>query len=112
MNLAYREFARIGMGKVPDAKTLARIAQAIGGEVIARTASAAGGDGASGRRNSRPQDARRYDGSGDQHSLPHRFETAGRWRARVDPDDEEDRERRQGKLKRQVRNRSAASTSV
>jgi IS5 family transposase len=28
MNLAYRDFARIGMGKVPDAKTLARIAQA------------------------------------------------------------------------------------
>jgi transposase-like protein DUF772/DDE family transposase len=27
MNLAYRDFARIGLGKVPDAKTLARIAQ-------------------------------------------------------------------------------------
>src|SRR6202167_739188 len=35
MNLASRDFARIGMGKVPDAKTLARIAQALGGEVIA-----------------------------------------------------------------------------
>ena len=35
MNLAYRDFTRIGMGKVPDAKTLARIAQARGGEVIA-----------------------------------------------------------------------------
>jgi IS5 family transposase len=35
MNLAYRDFARIGMGKVPDAKTLARITQALGGEVIA-----------------------------------------------------------------------------
>jgi len=34
LNLAYRDFARIGMGKVPDAKTLARIAQALGGEVI------------------------------------------------------------------------------
>jgi IS5 family transposase len=34
MNLAYRDFARIGLGKVPDAKTLARIAQALGGEVI------------------------------------------------------------------------------
>jgi IS5 family transposase len=34
MNLAYRDFARIGMGKVPDAKTLARIAQALGGAVI------------------------------------------------------------------------------
>ncbi len=33
-NLVYRDFTRIGMGKVPDAKTLARIAQALGGEVI------------------------------------------------------------------------------
>jgi len=35
MNLCYRDFTRIGMGKAPDAKTLARIAQALGGEVIA-----------------------------------------------------------------------------
>src|SRR5229473_1201657 len=35
MNLAYRDFTRIGLGKVPDAKTLARIAQTLGGEVIA-----------------------------------------------------------------------------
>jgi transposase, IS5 family len=34
-NLVYRDFSRIGLGKVPDAKTLARIAQALGGEVIA-----------------------------------------------------------------------------
>ena len=33
-NLAYRDFCRIGLGKVPDAKTLARIGQAITGEVI------------------------------------------------------------------------------
>lgn len=36
MNLAYRDFTRIGLGKVPDAKTLARIAQALGGAVIAK----------------------------------------------------------------------------
>jgi transposase, IS5 family len=36
MNLAYREFIRIGLGKVPDATVLARIAQALGGEVMAR----------------------------------------------------------------------------
>jgi IS5 family transposase len=35
MNLAYRDFARIGLGRVPDAKTLARITQALGGEVVA-----------------------------------------------------------------------------
>jgi transposase, IS5 family len=34
LNLAYRDFARIGLSKVPDAKTLARIAQTLGGEVI------------------------------------------------------------------------------
>ena len=34
-NLAYRDFCRIGLGKVPDAKTLARIGQAISGDVIA-----------------------------------------------------------------------------
>jgi IS5 family transposase len=33
-NLAYRDFCRLGMEKVPDAKTLARIGQAIGGDVI------------------------------------------------------------------------------
>jgi IS5 family transposase len=35
MNLACRDFARLGLGKVPDAKTLARIAQALSGEAIA-----------------------------------------------------------------------------
>lgn len=34
-NLAYRDFSRVGLGKVPDAKTLARIGQALGGEVVA-----------------------------------------------------------------------------
>ena len=34
MNLGYREFSRIGLDKVPDAKTLARIAQALGGETM------------------------------------------------------------------------------
>ncbi len=33
-NLVYRAFTRIGDGKVPDAKTLARIGQAIGAQVI------------------------------------------------------------------------------
>jgi IS5 family transposase len=34
LNLGYREFTRIGLEKVPDAKALARIAQALGGDVI------------------------------------------------------------------------------
>lgn len=36
LNLGYREFTRIGLEKVPDAKALARIAQVLGGEVIDR----------------------------------------------------------------------------
>lgn len=34
-NLVYRDFSRVGLNKVPDAKTLARIGQALDGEVIA-----------------------------------------------------------------------------
>jgi transposase, IS5 family len=34
-NLVYRSFCRIGMEKVPDAKTLAKIGQALGADVIA-----------------------------------------------------------------------------
>jgi IS5 family transposase len=36
LNLAYRDFVRIGLDKVPDAKTLARMAQAVGGEAIGK----------------------------------------------------------------------------
>jgi hypothetical protein len=46
MNLACPDFMRTGMGKVPDAKTLARIAQALGGEVIAELHRRLVGDGA------------------------------------------------------------------
>ena len=35
-NLLYRAFTRIGDEKVPDAKTLARLGQAIGPEVIGK----------------------------------------------------------------------------
>jgi len=35
-NLVYRAFTRIGDEKVPDAKTLARLGQAIGPEVIGK----------------------------------------------------------------------------
>src|SRR2546425_3747972 len=33
-NVVYRQFTRIGAGKVPDAKTLGRLVQALGPEVI------------------------------------------------------------------------------
>jgi IS5 family transposase len=35
-NLLYREFTRVGAGKVPDAKTLGRQAQALGPEVVSQ----------------------------------------------------------------------------
>ena len=34
-NVVYRSFCRVGMEKVPDAKTLVRLGQVIGGETIA-----------------------------------------------------------------------------
>jgi hypothetical protein len=77
--------------RLVDAKTLARIGQVLGGEVIAelhqRLVEIAQGK----RRDPGAQAARGYDGGGDEHSLPHRFEPAGRWRAGVDAYDEEDR---------------------
>jgi hypothetical protein len=36
LNSAYRDFAGVGLGKVPDAKTLARIAQALDGGVVSQ----------------------------------------------------------------------------
>lgn len=35
-NLIYRTFTRVGLEKVPDAKTMGRLGQAVGGEVVAR----------------------------------------------------------------------------
>ncbi len=52
------------------------------------TASASGGDGAGRRRDPGAQASSRYDGSRNQHSLPDRFEFAGRWCACADAHDE------------------------
>src|SRR5258707_15106091 len=91
MNLAYRDFTRIGMGKVPDAKTLARIAQALGGEGIAelhrRLVEIAQEESVIQGRKLRVDTTV----CGNQHSLPHRFKPAGRWGAGADAYDEEDR---------------------
>ena len=77
LNLAYRDFARIGLNKVPDAKTLARIAQALGGEVIEEAAPAAGSISAGARHREGQEDACGHDGSGNEHPLPHRFRPVG-----------------------------------
>jgi IS5 family transposase len=42
-NLVYREFTRIGTGKVPDARVVGRIARATGPEVIKQLHSPLGG---------------------------------------------------------------------
>ncbi len=70
-NLVYRDFARIGMGKAPDAKTLARIAPALVGDVIAELHRRLIEIARQRRSGARAADARGYDRGGDQHSLPH-----------------------------------------
>ena len=43
-NLVYREFTRVGGGKVPDDRTMGNLARQLGPEVIEKTASAGGAD--------------------------------------------------------------------
>src|SRR5579883_2812073 len=86
-NLVYRDFTRIGSGKVPDAKTMGRSAPATGAESNSR----ADGENSSGQRRGRgTADARGYDGGGNQHSLPDRQHPARRRRSGADPHHEED----------------------
>jgi IS5 family transposase len=78
-NLVYRDFTRVGGGKVPDAKTMGRWGVAVGPEVLeqvhARIVTIARESG----RDRRAPNACGYDGSGDQHPLPDRFEPVGGW---------------------------------
>ena len=89
-NLVYRDFTRVGGGKMPDAKTMGRWGLAVGPEVIKqvheRMVKIAQDQGSCGR----PADARGHHGGGDQHPLSDRLEPAGRRRARADARDEED----------------------
>src|SRR6202140_532831 len=59
-NLVYREFTGVGGRKVPDDKTMGRLARQLGREAIEKIASALGGDRPRSRR--RPQDAGGYHG--------------------------------------------------
>ena len=79
LNLAYRDFARSGRSRVPDAKTRARMAPALGGEVIEKLpprrvawAQTHGIVNSKGTEN-----APGHDGSGDPYPLPDRFQSAG-----------------------------------
>ena len=75
-NLLYREFTRVRGGKVPDAKTLGRLALAVGPEVVAtlhqRVVAIAQERKVIGGRK-----ARGYDRSGDQHPLSDRQQLVG-----------------------------------
>src|SRR5215831_5396980 len=81
-NLVYRAFTRIGDEKVPDAKTLARLGQVIGPEVIGqlheRLMELARERGVvRGRK-------MRVDGSGDEYPLSDRQRFIRGWSARAD----------------------------
>jgi hypothetical protein len=88
-SLLYRQWAHVGAGAAPNRKTLGRQALALGPEVLGQmhrrlVAIAREHKIASGRR-------MRVDnhGGGEQHPLPHRQQSVGRWRPRPDPRDEE-----------------------
>lgn len=69
-NVVYRSFCRIGMEKLPDAKTLVRLGQAVGAGSDPRVARSTRGSGAGAQDHSRTQDAGGHNGGGVQHSLP------------------------------------------
>ena len=90
-NLVYRAFTRVGDEKVPDAKTLARLGQAIGPEVIGELRTV-DGVGARARCSARTEDEGRYHGGGDEYSLSDRQHFIRRWSARAYANHEEGRE--------------------
>jgi IS5 family transposase len=76
-NLLYRDFTRVGGGKVPDAKTLGRQARALGPEVVKQihvrmVELAVENKVVQGRKI-----ARGYDCGGDQYPLPHGQHASG-----------------------------------
>jgi len=64
-NLVYREFTRVGGGKVPDDKTMGRLARQLGPEMVDKDSSADRGDRVGKERGGRAQNARGYDRSRD-----------------------------------------------
>ena len=86
-NLVYRAFTRIDAGEVPDAKTILKIAGALGPDVIGAFASAGGRSREAGGGDARPPLSHRYDGRRNQCALSDRQHVAAGRRARVDPHD-------------------------
>ena len=91
-NLVYRAFTRIGDEKVPDAKTLARLGQAIGPAVISELHERVDGIGTRARRGARAEDEGRHHGGRDECSLSDRQQFIRRWSARAHANHEEGRE--------------------
>ena len=87
-DLVYRDFTRVGAGKMPDAKTMGRWGLALDPQLLRRVhdriIKIAHKRGiVAGRR-------MRVDSGGDQYPLSDRQHAAGRWGAGTDPDHEED----------------------
>ncbi len=72
-NLVYRDFTRVGAGKMPDAKTMGRWGLAVGPEAIKQIHERMVQMAQDQRVGGRPADARRYHRGGDQRPLSDRF---------------------------------------
>jgi len=88
-NLVYRDFTRVGSGKMPDAKTMGRWGLAIGPQVL-RQIHDRMVKIAHDKRRGGPAHARWYHRSGEQYPPSDRQYVAGGWRSGADPHHEED----------------------
>ena len=83
----YRAFTRIDAGEVPDAKTILKIAGALGPDVISHLHRQVVEEREAGGGDARPPLSHRYDGRRNQCALSDRQHVLAGRRARVDPHD-------------------------
>ena len=76
-NLVYRDFTRVGGGKMPDAKTMGRWGLALGPQVLKQIHERVVKVAREKRRDHGAADARGHHCRGNQHSLPDRQYPAG-----------------------------------
>src|SRR3984885_394882 len=88
-NLVYRTFARIGAEKVPDAKTLGRLGQVVGPDVVEDLHRRMVAIAVENKICWGAADARGHHCGGDQHPLSDRQQSAGGWGAGTDASHEE-----------------------
>ena len=86
-NLVYRAFTRIDADEVPDAKTILKIAGALGPDVIAQLHRQVHRRGEAGGGDARPPLSHRYDGRRNQRALSDRQHVVAGRRAGADPHD-------------------------